>query len=328
MQAPSQNSDPPAETDTSPRSNRPCYSPHLGYYGIGTMTTAEKPPYRPPAEPRSSLEGLSDDLLAHTLLYSDFTSAVRFASAVNKNLRAKVLPNTNRFRENLQPNTLTGTTNSPSLAESDESVPSLRSEKVQKSAFDKLWADVFNRHGFASTATGTDISRENSNDESTPIPSTDCATLVSETHRRRDLFDNLTGESRLRKDRALQSAASASTGASSVGTDTTNTRKAIKKCLSLPNRYVHFVPLIPQLDLTNEEDREMQEIIEEDPPPVDFGCESFSLLPGTSPRFVLMDPFDGSVAVHDNVLAGAVRSDEAMIEDAFRAGADAIIRRR
>mmetsp|Transcript_34448 Transcript_34448/g.69582 ORF Transcript_34448/g.69582 Transcript_34448/m.69582 type:complete len:292 (-) Transcript_34448:1207-2082(-) len=291
------------------------------------MTPAEKPPDRPPAEPRPSLEGLSDDLLAHALLYSDFTSAARFASAVNKNLRERILPNsTNRFREeNLRPNTL-ATTAAPSLAKSDESVPS--AAKVQKSAFDKLWADVFDRHGFASTASRGIFPRENSNDESTPIPSTSCATLVSETHRRRALFDNLTGESRLRKDRALQSAASASTGESSVGTDTANTRKAIKKCLSLPNRYVHFVPLIPQLDLTNEEDREMQEIMEEDPPPVDFGCESFSLLPGTSPRFILMDPFDGSVAVHDNVLAGAVRSDEAMIEDAFRAGADAIIRRR
>lgn len=133
-------------------------------------------------------------------------------------------------------------------------------------------------------------------------PATD---VVSEIGRRRQLFDNLSRHN-----------------------TKPSSKKSIKQCLSLPNRYVHFVPILPQLDVNNEEDREMMEAMEEDPPPCDFGCESFCLLPGTSSKFILMDPYDGTIAVYDDVLDGAVRSDDAMMEAAFRAGADAIIQRR
>ena len=156
--------------------------------------------------------------------------------------------------------------------------------------FDKMWRDVYKRHMFAGSP---------------------AADVVSEIRRRRQLFDNLTGESRLRKNNTKPSS-----------------KKSIKQCLSLPNRYVHFVPILPQLDVNDEEDREMMEAMEEDPPPCDFGCESFALLPGTSSRFIMMDPYDGTIAVYDDVLGGAVQSDDAMMEAAFRAGADAIIRRR
>ena len=165
--------------------------------------------------------------------------------------------------------------------------------KQNAKPFDKMWRDVYSRHMFADS------------------PATD---VVSEIRRRRQLFDNLTGESRLR--------------VSKHNNTKPSSKKSIKQCLSLPNRYVHFVPILPQLDVNNEEDREMMEAIEEDPPPCDFGCESFALLPGTSSKFILMDPYDGTIAVYDDVLGGAVRSDDAMMEAAFKAGADAIIQRR
>ena len=157
-------------------------------------------------------------------------------------------------------------------------------------AFRKLWHDVYDRHMFAASSSSSDV--------------------IAEIRRRRQLFNNLTGESRLRNSRQMSS------------------KKSMKQCLSLPNRYVHFVPILPQLDVNDEEDREMMEAMEQDPPPVDFGCESYALLPGTSPRFVLMDPFDGTISVYDHVLDGAVRSDDGLLEDAFRAGADAIVRGR
>jgi hypothetical protein len=65
-----------------------------------------------------------------------------------------------------------------------------------------------------------------------------------------------------------------------------------RHCLNLPNRFFYFVPITP-----NDED----DMPWEDPPPVDFDCNSFVLTsPGCSGEFVFLDPFDMSLSVHTN----------------------------
>ncbi|CAB9516053.1 expressed unknown protein [Seminavis robusta] len=91
------------------------------------------------------------------------------------------------------------------------------------------------------------------------------------------------------------------------------TLPARSRCFNLPNRMFHFVPVTPD-GLVAEWD---------DPPPVDFGCDSFILTsPACGGEMVSLDPFHGTLVVHESCLNNAVSSDEAMMEQAVMEAAN------
>jgi hypothetical protein len=78
-------------------------------------------------------------------------------------------------------------------------------------------------------------------------------------------------------------------------------------CFNLPNRFFRFLPITPQVVNT---DDQMLDWDDNDPPPVDFDCDSFILTSsGVSGEMLLLDPFSGVVSVYDNVLEKAVAVD-------------------
>mgnify|MGYP005852423977 CR=1 FL=1 len=86
-------------------------------------------------------------------------------------------------------------------------------------------------------------------------------------------------------------------------------------CFNLPNRYFFFVPITP--------DGHFHQL--DDPPPVDFGCDSFILTSSAcGGELLLLDPFHGSLAVYESCLQNSVASDERMIINAMLKAADII----
>eukprot|EP00579_Thalassiosira_antarctica_P006369 CAMPEP_0201883660 /NCGR_PEP_ID=MMETSP0902-20130614/16162_1 /ASSEMBLY_ACC=CAM_ASM_000551 /TAXON_ID=420261 /ORGANISM="Thalassiosira antarctica, Strain CCMP982" /LENGTH=869 /DNA_ID=CAMNT_0048412507 /DNA_START=145 /DNA_END=2754 /DNA_ORIENTATION=+ len=70
-------------------------------------------------------------------------------------------------------------------------------------------------------------------------------------------------------------------------------------------------------------------LMEFDPPPVEFVCDSFSLTsPGTGGEFVVLNPFSGSVEVYGSILDNAISSDESMLEQAMLDASEGIICKR
>lgn len=132
-------------------------------------------------------------------------------------------------------------------------------------------------------------------------------------------------------------------------------KKHGKQCFSLPDRYFHFVPLLPrdrmnypgenevsfrfveesddedEMDIDHNHDHSnMHEEIEDemdDPPPVEFTCDSFTLTSPTSDEYVLLNPFSGSIEVH-GVLDNAVGGEERIMEAALRAASENIMKSR
>lgn len=86
---------------------------------------------------------------------------------------------------------------------------------------------------------------------------------------------------------------------------TTQTRGR-RQPFSLPNRYFHFFPIVPTLDVDDEDYPVMT-----DPPPVYYECDSFVLTGGgTSQELLLLDPFDGNLRVLQNFLRDKETSDD------------------
>lgn len=93
------------------------------------------------------------------------------------------------------------------------------------------------------------------------------------------------------------------------------TRKSIQ-CFDLPDRCFSFVPITPDGLLADWDD----------PPPVDFGCDSFLLLsPACGGDMVSLDPFHGTLSVQESCLDNAVASDEGMMEQAMLEAANLIV---
>jgi hypothetical protein len=87
-------------------------------------------------------------------------------------------------------------------------------------------------------------------------------------------------------------------------------------CFNLPNRFFSFLPVTPVED---------QMFDWEDPPPVNFDCDSFMLTSsGISGEMLMLDPFSGVVSVYENVLEKAVQTDEGMMEQAMLEAASLI----
>ena len=92
-----------------------------------------------------------------------------------------------------------------------------------------------------------------------------------------------------------------------------------RQCLALPNRYFYFQPVLPN----NDDNLSWQH---DDPPPVDFDCNSFVLTcPGVGSEFLFLDPFDMSLSIYANCTENAVASDEAMICSAMNNAASALL---
>eukprot|EP00957_Ditylum_brightwellii_P141686 10794503-Ditylum_brightwellii.AAC.1 len=121
----------------------------------------------------------------------------------------------------------------------------MRSGSVDtKVTFERLWRDIYFRHNFSPP-------EESKNETSTDQRVVGCPKInyLSECQKRQALFKNLTGRRK---------------------------SKRTKSCFPLPNRYFHFLPIVPT-DIDN-----IDEWID-DPPPVEFSCESYALTsPGTS----------------------------------------------
>jgi len=68
-----------------------------------------------------------------------------------------------------------------------------------------------------------------------------------------------------------------------------------------------------------------------DPPPVEFACDSFSLTsPGTGGEFVILNPFSGSVEVYESILDNAIspNDDESLLEDTMLDASEGVVRKR
>lgn len=90
-------------------------------------------------------------------------------------------------------------------------------------------------------------------------------------------------------------------------------------CFNLPNRCFSFVPITPN-GIFAEWD---------DPPPVDFGCDSFILTStACGGEMVSLDPFHGTLSVYESCLDNGVASDEGMMEQAMLEAANLIDRKR
>ena len=84
--------------------------------------------------------------------------------------------------------------------------------------------------------------------------------------------------------------------------------RRIKSCFSIPNQCFYFRPLQP-------EGEGAVGIVDDDFPPVDFPCTSYLLTsPGTGGEYVLLDPFDGSLTVYNNIMLDVVPKEMPAIE--------------
>jgi len=172
-----------------------------------------------------------------------------------------------------------------------------------------LWKEVFDRHHFslpstAAVSTTTALSQkvhqhnenekyENHTTPTTEIPAVD---YLREIRLRRQLSRNLLMPK-----------------VSKNGKAGSHARNVC--CFNLPNRCYSFVPVTPD-GLYGEWD---------DPPPVDFGCDSFILTsPACGGEMLWLDPFHGTLSVYENCLDNAVASDEGMMEKAMLEAANLI----
>lgn len=85
----------------------------------------------------------------------------------------------------------------------------------------------------------------------------------------------------------------------------------IKSCFSIPNRCFQFVPIQPSYyigaDAVNDANADIHQQLNPDPPPVDFQCPSYILTSlSTGGEYVFLDPFDGSLSVHSDIMAHVV----------------------
>ena len=157
-----------------------------------------------------------------------------------------------------------------------------------------LWQEIFHRHHFSlppSTATTTNNHL--------------AFDYLGETRRRRQLARNLLVPKRSRHIQEKNVPWHNNKPSSS----------SLSSCFNLPNRCFYFVPVTPD-DLFAEWD---------DPPPVDFGCDSFILTSGAcGPELLSLDPFHGTLAVFESCLDNAVASVEGMMENAMLEAANLI----
>jgi len=83
-------------------------------------------------------------------------------------------------------------------------------------------------------------------------------------------------------------------------------KNATRHCFNLPNRFFSFLPITPSAEETFDW---------EDPPPVNFDCDSF-MLTGTacSAEMLILDPFSGKLSVHANIKE---KADQGVMEHAM-----------
>jgi len=244
-----------------------------------------------------NITNLDDDTLLRILSYADLSSLVYFTQGTSAKLRR-------RFTNSLENSIIQKNNNNSGSCCLD------------------LWQEVFRNHNFAPID-------NNSNGGS----SIDYLSAIRE---RKALWSKLSGKS------------------------------TTKQCLSLPNRFFNFVPLVPpnmmhypptstsgddnndmifsyledddntdvdsdiEMDVDQEEAEEVANgTLNGDPPPVEFACDSFCLTStSTGTEFVLLNPFSGSVEVHDNVLDNAIGSDEKLMECALQDASENIVKKR
>ncbi|GAX11646.1 hypothetical protein FisN_7Lh005 [Fistulifera solaris] len=98
-------------------------------------------------------------------------------------------------------------------------------------------------------------------------------------------------------------------------------RRSTGSSLSFSNRLFSFLPILP-----DDNAGEPETIWWNDPPPVNFACDSFVLTStATGSEFLLLNPFTHSLSLYASVLDNAVHSDEGMMEQAMQQAAGCII---
>ena len=244
-----------------------------------------------------NITNLDDDTLLRILSYADLSSLVYFTQGTSATLRR-------RFTSSLNNSIIIQKNNNNSGS----------------SCCLDLWQEVFKNHNFAPI------------DNSNGGGSIDYLSAIRE---RKALWSRLSGKS-----------------------------TTTKQCLSLPNRLFQFVPLVPpnmmhypptsgddnndmifsylededntdvdsdiEMDVDQEEAEQVaNHALNQDPPPVEFACDSFRLTStSTGAEFVLLNPFSGSVEVHDSVLDNAIGSDEKLMEQCLQDASDNIVKKR
>ena len=166
---------------------------------------------------------------------------------------------------------------------------SIRQELYQGDHF--LWKEIFHRHHFSLPVMQQQQQQQQHEENSAVIAEAD---YLREIRRRRQLARNLLVPRKSRNGKVPP---------------------ARSCCFNLPNRCFYFVPVTPD-GLFAEWD---------DPPPVDFGCDSFILTStACGGEMVSLDPFHGTLAVYESCLDNAVASDEGMMESAMLEAANLI----
>jgi len=167
-----------------------------------------------------------------------------------------------------------------------------------------LWKEFLERHHFSLPVA---LPSNTAVTTTTTICSPD---YLGELRQRRQLARNLLVPKRSRAQQR-----------SSSSTKTVNSSfSANNCCFDIPNRCFYFVPITP-------DDLFAEEWENPDPPPVDFGCDSFMLTDtACGAELVMLDPFHGTLAIYESCLDNAVASDEGMMEAAMMEAAQWIER--
>ena len=254
----------------------------------------------------SFVDLLCDDTLMRVMAYADLASLVHFTRGISKSLRSRFHPNVD-------------------------------DASSRANCCSQLWRDVFVRHNLSPME---DFVRPN--EDGQELQSVDYFHAI---RRRLSLFSNLSGRTRRSKWKGGGG------------------RKTFQQCFSLPNRYFYFMPLVPHdmmhyspsqsnndanritfFDATEDENDNENDFDQfeqndghaeeqwgqlQEPPPVEFACDSYSLTsPGTGEEFVLLNPFSGSIEVYESVLDNAIGSEESMLEQAMFVASEGILHKR
>ena len=179
---------------------------------------------------------------------------------------------------------------------------SIREELYRGDHF--LWKEIFRRHYFSLPPITT-----NNNNHGNHHWTFD---YLGETRRRRQLARNLLVP---KQQRSRHNQEKNIPWNKNNNNSNKPTLSLSSSCFNLPNRCFYFVPITPD-DLFAEWD---------DPPPVDFGCDSFILTSAAcGSELLFLDPFHGSLTVFESCLDNAVASNEGMMENAMLEAANLI----
>lgn len=288
---------------------------------------------------------LYDDTLLRILAYADLPSLVRFTRGTSKALRGRFVHTTDDCIAPID-------ASYAATSSIESSAASIANIEENTSYCTNVWRQIFTNHNF-SPLEKSDITIESLR-----------INYFSAIQHRLALFAMLTGKNKRLRNLALVKNGESGTKTRQVKQCFSLPNRHFNFVPLVPPDMMHyppsngFDPNSLRITYLNEEgesedegsddefDMELEEEsnnnnnldemhdffmaeMDTDPPPVEFACDSYSLTsPGTGGEFVLLNPFSGSVEVHDSILDNAIGSEESMMEMALLDASEGIIRKR